>query len=128
RAVRLLARTADSLVSDVAAPLLEFDLASIGPTDGALNVDAVAELGKRIEQVAPAAQDAQIRLVAEGIDTKNLLPPLQTPVTQVESTLSTAADVLRRLAVLSPRLPHMLGADAPQNYLVLVQNTAEMRT
>ena len=128
RAVRLLARTADSLVSDVAAPLLEFDLSSIGPTDGALNVDAVAELGKRIEEVAPAAQDAQIRLIADGIDTTNLLSPLQGPVAQVEGVLNTAADVLRRLAVLSPRLPHMLGADEPQNYLVLVQNSAEMRT
>jgi hypothetical protein len=128
RAVRLLARTADSLVSDVAAPLLEFDLSSIGPTDGALNVDAVAELGKKIEEVAPAAQDAQIRLIADGIDTNNLLGPLQGPVTQVQDVLNQTADVLRRLAVLSPRLPQMLGADTPQNYLVLVQNTAEMRT
>jgi len=128
RAVRLLARTADSLVSDVAAPLLEFDLSSIGPTDGALNVDAVAELGKKIEEVAPAAQDAQIRLIADGVDTENLLGPLQSPVMQVEDVLNTAADVLRRLAVLSPRLPAMLGADKPSNYLVLVQNTAEMRT
>lgn len=128
RAVRLLARTADSLVSDVAAPLLKFDLSSIGPTDGALNVDAVAELGKKIEEVAPAAQDAQIRLIADGIDTNNLLGPLQGPVTQVQDVLNQTADVLRRLAVLSPRLPQMLGADTPRNYLVLVQNTAEMRT
>lgn len=128
RAVRLLARTADSLVSDVAAPLLEFDLSSIGPTDGALNVDAVAELGKKIEEVAPAAQDAQIRLIADGIDTENLLSPLQGPVTQVEDALNMAADVLRRLAILSPQLPDMLGADGPRNYLVMAQNTAEMRT
>ncbi|GGO66255.1 hypothetical protein GCM10010910_25300 [Microbacterium nanhaiense] len=128
RAVRLLARTADSLVSDVAAPLLEFDLSSIGPTDGALNVDAVAELGKKIEEVAPAAQDAQIRLIADGIETDSLLGPLQGPVAQVEDVLGTAADVLRRLAVLSPQLATMLGADEPRNYLVLAQNTAEMRS
>ncbi|MGO3722328.1 DUF4012 domain-containing protein [Microbacterium gubbeenense] len=128
RAVRLLARTADSLMSDVAAPLLEFDLSSIGPVDGALNVDAVAELGKKIEAVAPAAQEAQIRLLADGIETEHLLEPLRGPVTQVEDILNTASDVLRRVAVLSPRLPAMLGADTPQNYLVLVQNTAEMRT
>src|SRR5690606_30600942 len=35
RAVRLLASTADTLVADVAAPLMEFDLSSIGPKDGA---------------------------------------------------------------------------------------------
>ena len=128
RAVRLLARAADSLVSDVAAPLLTFDLSSIGPKDGALNVQAVDELGQLIEQVAPAAQDTQIRLYAEGINTEDLLQPLRAPVTQVEEVLDTAADALRRLAIIAPRLPVMLGADAPSNYLVLVQNTAEMRT
>lgn len=128
RAVRLLANTADSLVANVAAPLLEFDFSSIGPNDGALNVEAVGKLGKKIEQVAPAAQDAQIRLIAEGIDTENLLGPLQGPVKQVEDVLSTAADLLRRVAILSPQLPAMLGADEPRNYLVMAQNTAEMRT
>ena len=35
---------------------------------------------------------------------------------------------MRRLAILSPQLSTMLGADEPRDYLVLVQNTAEMRT
>ncbi|WP_084644199.1 DUF4012 domain-containing protein [Microbacterium gubbeenense] len=128
RAVRLLASAADTLIADVAAPLLEFDLASIGPTDGALNVDAVAQLGKAIEEAAPVAEEAQIRLIAEHIETDALLPPLRGPVAQVSDGLSTLTDLLRRLATLSPRMPAMLGADEPRDYLVLVQNTAEMRT
>jgi len=128
RAVRLLAGAADPLISDVAAPLLEFDLSSIGPTDGALNVGAVAQLGKKIEEVAPVAEQTNIRLIAEGIDADSLLPPLRAPVKQVSDGLSTLGDTMRRLAVLSPQLPTMLGADGPRNYLVLVQNTAEMRT
>lgn len=128
RAVRLLAGAADELISDVAAPLLELDLSSIGPTDGALNVDAVAELGERVEEVAPTAERLQIRLVAEGIETEGLLAPLRGPVDQVLGAIDTVADVMRRVAILSPQLPTMLGADEPRNYLVLVQNTAEMRT
>lgn len=128
RAVRLLAASGDALIADVAAPLLEFDLSSIGPTDGALDVDAVAELGDIIEQVAPAAQRAHLRLVAEGIDSSTLIGPLQSPVSTVVDGLETAADVLRRLAILSPQLPTMLGSEEPRDYLVLVQNTAEMRT
>ena len=128
RAVRVLAGTADDLIENVAAPLLEFDVSSIGPVDGALNVDAVEQLGQKIEEVAPAAEEAQIRLIAQGIDTDELLPPLQGPVAQVSDTLNLAADVLHRVATLAPSLPAMLGADTPANYLVLVQNTAEMRT
>lgn len=128
RAVRLLAGAADPLIADVAAPLLEFDISSIGPNDGALSVDAVAQLGKKIEQVAPVAERTNIGLIAEGIDIDGLLPPLRDPVEQVSDGLSTFADAMRRLAVLSPQLPSMLGADEPRNYLVLVQNTAEMRT
>ncbi|MGO3319201.1 MAG: DUF4012 domain-containing protein [Microbacterium gubbeenense] len=128
RAVRLLAGAADPLVSDVAAPLLEFDIASIGPNDGALNVDAVGELGKKIEQVAPVAEQTNIRLIAEGIAVDDLLPQLRDPVKQVSEGLSTFADAMRRLAILSPQLPSMLGAGEPRDYLVLVQNTAEMRT
>ncbi|MGO1628792.1 MAG: DUF4012 domain-containing protein [Microbacterium sp.] len=128
RAVRLLAAAADAVVSDVAAPLLEFDISSIGPNDGALNVDAVAQLGEKIEQVAPIAEATQMRLIAEGIDFEGLLPALRSPVDQVSSGLSTLADTMRRLATLSPQLPTMLGADEPHDYLVLVQNTAEMRS
>ena len=128
RAVRLLAGTADTLISDVAAPLASFDLSSIGPQDGALNAEAIAELGKTIEQVAPVAEEANIRLIAEGIDQGSLLAPLREPVAQVTDVLGTASDVLRRLAIISPQLPTMLGMDEPRDYLVLVQNTAEMRT
>lgn len=128
RAVRLLAGAGDELIADVAAPLLEFDLSSIGPTDGALNVDAVAELGAVIEGVAPVVESVQIRLIAEGVDASTLIDPLQDPVETVTDGLDTAAEVLRRLAILSPQLPTMLGADEPRDYLVLVQNTAEMRT
>ena len=128
RAVRLVAGAADPLIADVAAPLLEFDIASIGPTDGALNVDAVAELGTKIEQVAPIAEQTNIRLIAEGIEVDDLLAPLRKPVEQVSEGLSTFADAMRRLAILSPQLSTMLGGEGPQNYLVLVQNTAEMRS
>ena len=128
RAVRLVAGAADPLIADVAAPLLEFDIASIGPTDGALNVDAVAELGTKIEQVAPIAEQTNIRLIAEGIEVDDLLAPLRKPVEQVSDGLSAFADAMRRLAILSPQLSTMLGGDSPQNYLVLVQNTAEMRS
>ncbi|MGO1840002.1 MAG: DUF4012 domain-containing protein [Candidatus Microbacterium stercoravium] len=128
RAIRLLARAADTLIADVAAPLLAHDLASIGPTDGALNVDAIARLGATIEQVAPIAEQTDIRLIAEGLDADDLLPPLRKPVEQVSESLSTFADAMRRLAILSPQLSTMLGGEGPQNYLVLVQNTAEMRS
>ena len=89
RAVRLLAAAADPLIADVAAPLLEFDLSSIGPVDGALNVDAVAQLGKKIEQVAPVAEQTNIRVIAEGIAVDDLLPPLREPVEQVSDGLGT---------------------------------------
>lgn len=128
RTVRLLAAAADELVSDVAAPLLEFDLSSLGPSDGALNVNAVASLGKEVEEVAPTAEQLRIRLIAEGIDVDHLLAPLQGPVDQALDAIDLAADALRRVAILSPQLPTMLGADEPRNYMVLVQNTAEMRT
>ncbi len=128
RAIRLLSASADDLVGDVAAPLLQADLTSIGPVDGVLNVDAVRDVGNVLAEVGPAAQQVHLRLIAAGLDTDKLLEPLQGPAGQAVDAISLVSDLLARFAVLGPHLPTMIGADEPRNYLVLVQNTAEARS
>lgn len=127
RAVRVLASTADDLIES-ASPLLEFDFASLGPNDGALNLDAVDELGSIVAEVAPEIDKTNVRLVAQGVDTSALLTPLRGPAETVVESVDTAAQVARRFAMIAPQLSDMLGAESPQNYLLLVQNNAEART
>ncbi len=76
--------------------------------------DALANLTAHIA----AAQAALDR-----IDAATLIAPLSTPVDQGQDALALAAVGLQ----LAPSLPALLGFDGPRTYLLLVQNSQELR-
>ncbi|WP_456286956.1 DUF4012 domain-containing protein [Microbacterium sp. JZ70] len=124
--VRLAAAAGDELVRDALTPFASVNLAALGPTNGAVNLDAVRSLAEPVSQAAVATERVQIDLLA--IDTSTLLAPVESAVGQLTGAVETLWPTLVRLDGLMPHLPTMLGADGPRNYIVIVQNNAEART
>lgn len=126
QSVRLAATAADDLVQKALKPFATVDITSIGPENGAVNLDAVRALAEPTSEAAAATEKVQIDLSA--INTETLLSPVASAVGQLTSAVETLWPTLVRLDDLMPHLPTMLGAEGPRNYLVVVQNNAEART
>lgn len=128
RAVRALTTAGDDVVSKAVVPLAEFDMSASESSEGRLDVSMLSSLADTVTEVAPEVQDAFIHLVAEGIDQDKLVGPLQQPFATAYDGLASASDIARRVGIIAPEIPTMLGAESPRNYLVLVQNNAEARS
>ncbi|WP_129788062.1 DUF4012 domain-containing protein [Promicromonospora panici] len=98
--------------------------AAFAPHDGRIDLEP-------LQQVAPDMQraDQSIGYARERVDGLGgtMLPPVSDAVEQLSGALTelrmTSATAARAAAVI----PSMLGADEPQDWLVLVQNPAEPR-
>lgn len=120
---------ADSVITGVGGPLLgTYDLFASGaaaPKDGVLDVAQLREASSGIASASLTTKRALSQL--EAIDKRNLLPEISEPLDEVTRMLQDASGPLNAAAELSGLLPSMLGSDEPRNYLVLVQNNAEIR-
>ncbi|WP_240793074.1 DUF4012 domain-containing protein [Arthrobacter crystallopoietes] len=119
---------ADVVVS-AAAPLME----SLGPggLDAFLPKDGKVEL-QPLEELAPKLTRASATVSAayeslEQIDGDQLLPQLSEPLGQATSALEGFQGALNGAASAAGILPALLGGEGDRNYLVLVQNNAEVR-
>ena len=108
RGVRLAAQSLDTLVNDVAIPVLATD-----PATGSL-ITQILDVAK--------AQAPRIGQLAEEIDevqrSTSLIGPVRGGVDQVAEVMAAAAPAVELL-------PTLLGADGPRNYLLVFQNNAE---
>lgn len=128
-AITEVALSADDLVDRAAKPILSvsktLDWRSLTPVDGKLNVEPIAAASPKIVSAANTIELTYSRL--SRIDPTVLIPQVAAPL--IESTRSL--DEIRRAASTaadaSKILPDMLGAEGPRNYLVLIQNNAEVR-
>lgn len=93
--------------------------------DGSVDLDLLAEVSPRLDDLAAAAGQAAGRLAR--IDPDAVRPELAVPLRQATIELGDAALVLADAADVARRLPPMLGADGTRDWLVLLQNPAESR-
>ena len=121
------AAAVDTLAADVAAPLIpiaqSLDLSAMaGPSvDLAPLAAAAPVLAEARDAVAPAR--AQVR----AIDTAATLPFIREAVDELTGLVETTANTVESLDRAATLLPTMLGGSEPRNYLLLVQNSAELR-
>jgi hypothetical protein len=121
------AAVVDAMATHVAEPLLPFtdtlDFASVaGPA-----VDLAP-----LTAAAPALSDARevmepLRSRMLSLDTGAVLPFVRDAVVELENLVGTTADTVASLDRAATLLPAMLGADESRSYLMLVQNSAELR-
>lgn len=128
-AVSEVAVSADDVVSRAVAPLVgkfeTLDWEALTPADGKVDLAPLEEASPSLNSAANTVQLSFDRLAA--IDAGGLMPQVAGPLTQATEALSEASVALNNAAAAAAVLPPMLGADESRNYLVLIQNSAEVR-
>lgn len=129
-AVREVADIADDVASDALTPMLDvadgFDLAGLGLSGGTIDLAPFAEIEAPLGEASAALSAAQSR--AQRIDADATLPPLADAVREMRASVSQAATAVGALHGASVLLPSMLGADGPRDYVLAMQNNAELRS
>ncbi|WP_120493215.1 DUF4012 domain-containing protein [Microbacterium phyllosphaerae] len=129
-AVADVAEIADDVAADALVPVLEaageLDLASLGLSGGVIDLAPFAQIEPSLADASATLSSAEDR--ALGIDADATLPPLADAVREMRSTVTQAATVVGSLHGAAALLPTMLGAEGPRNYVLAMQNNAELRS
>lgn len=124
-AVRQIAIAIDDLAHQAFPALVRVDLGGLVPRDGRLDLAGLGGLSAELARVDAAVQRTRADLAT--VDGERL-------VKQVRLALETLRGELDRLAAMTSAaeragrlLPPLLGADGPRRYLLVSQNSAELR-
>lgn len=124
-----LATSAVDLVDGAAVPMLgtmsSLSIDALTPVNGRLDFTSLSLAAPNIVSAAKTVEATHDRLAS--IDDSQLLHEVADPLSRAVETLNDTQQTLSVAADASRILPDMLGADGPKNYLVLVQNNAEIR-
>lgn len=128
-AVTAIVLSADDVIHGALTPLVSTygstaweDLA---PEAGRIHTATLQQASPILGTAARTVQLSRDRLAA--IDQSALLPQIADPLGKALATLNEARSALNAAASAAKLLPPMLGMDGPRNYLVLIQNSAEVR-
>ena len=128
-AVRELASVTNSIMTDVASPLIgvagSLDPTSFAPQDGAINLQPLIAAGPAV-LAADAGVSTAITAVA-AIDTSGTIEQIGAVKDQIETLLAELKPITESLGNVVPMLPLALGSEAPRTYVVMFQNNAESR-
>ena len=120
---------ADDLVNLAAAPLVKvfdsLDWKTLTPTHGSVNLQPLSAAAPSIVSAARTIELSYERL--ENIDTSALLPQVAQPFDKAKTQLADARTALNTAGNAAQLIPAMMGSQGPRNYLLLVQNPAEIR-
>lgn len=121
--------TAEDVAAGALAPLIgiakSWHPSDLAPVNGRVHLDPIQDISPQLVNAANTVRLSYDRLSA--IDTTRLLPDIVEPLSQATTNLAEANTVLSSASSSARLLPHMLGADGERNYLLLIQNSAEVR-
>ncbi|WP_243399663.1 DUF4012 domain-containing protein [Arthrobacter glacialis] len=121
--------TADDLIQLAAKPLLgtfqSLDWNALTPADGAVGLEAINSAAPNVVSAANTVQLSYDRLA--DIDKSKLVPQIAEPLSTAEQQLSDLRGTLNVASSTVRLLPAMLGSADARNYLLLIQNSAEIR-
>jgi hypothetical protein len=128
-AVAEVARTADDVANLALTPLVKayssLDWESLLPSNSGTDLGPLQAASPRVSSAANAVQLSADRL--NQIDASQLLPQVSEPLSQAREQLQGVSGALNAAADAARIAPGMLGAEAPRNYLLIIQNNAESR-
>lgn len=128
-AISEVARSADDVATLGLAPLVKvldtLDWESLLPNSSGTDLEPLKAASPSVSSAANAVRLSADRL--ERIDASRLLPQVAEPLSAARVQLKEVSTTLDAAATASEIAPGMLGADAPRNYLLMVQNNAEIR-
>ncbi|RDV09364.1 DUF4012 domain-containing protein [Arthrobacter sp. RT-1] len=128
-AVRELTVAADEIAKSAAKPLLSvlssLDVNALTPVEGRFDLEPLRAASPTIVSAATTVELSRSRL--REIDQSNLVGEVAVPLSETITTLDTLGRNLDTASQVSRILPSMMGANETRDYLVLVQNNAELR-
>ena len=128
-AVRQLAAVTESVITDVAGPLVavagKIDPASFAPKDGAIDIKPLTEAIPAVTQASAGLKSAAARVMA--IDSSGTISQVVAAKKKLSTLLASVAPAVATLSSILPLLPPALGSDAPRTYVLMFQNNAEAR-
>lgn len=129
-AMREVAEIADRVSEDAVATVVdiagEIDLANLGLNGSKIDLVPLPTVRDTLATADGALSAAEAE--AQQIDADTTLPPLADAVQEMRGTISEYATIIGALHGASVLLPSMLGADGPRDYVVVMQNNADVRS
>ncbi|MDO9398750.1 MAG: DUF4012 domain-containing protein, partial [Herbiconiux sp.] len=128
-AVRTITHSVSDVVDGAVVPAValgdSLSPAVFKPVDGAVNLAAIQSVMPVLDSAGTALTGARNDI--SGLKTDSLIGPVKTAVTQINDLVSEVEPAIATAKSLAPVLPALLGADGPRNYLLVFQNSAEVR-
>ncbi len=128
-AVRTIADAASALVSGAVVPLVTVaqtvNLSDLKPIDGHIDTTTLQAASAQLLAAATVAQ--RVTSQVDDLDQSGLLPPLATAVNGASSVLNKLTDRVTAISNVALLLPDMVGTSGQRNFIVVVQNNAEVR-
>ena len=116
-----------SAIADVLPDLTAAGAGLAAPADGALiSPTALAAAEAPLRAADDVIQDAAASLA--GIDTASLIPQVADGVNELRDVVTLIAPATGAVTNAAAVLPSMLGGDGERSILVMIQNSAELRT
>ncbi|UTT68802.1 DUF4012 domain-containing protein [Arthrobacter sp. DNA4] len=129
RAASEAATSADDVVRLGAAPMVDvlqtLDWSALAPNKNGVDLVPLADANPKIAAAAEAVRQSADRI--DGIDVDKLLPEIKKPLEEARTELRSLRRVVGVAADAAALAPDMMGAQAPRNYLLIIQNNAEAR-
>ncbi len=119
-------RTVSQQLATVAGSVVDPVLDAAGSLQERRDPRALADTSEPLAKASAAMLAA--RDAVDAVDADALVPPLADGVTRLRGALNTGAGVVEGFAQAGAVAPGLLGADGPREILVMLQNTAEVRT
>jgi hypothetical protein len=128
--VRQLVGVVNDLARDAIIPLSAvaggISVDDFRPTNGTVDVAPLVNMQPSIAEAAAAITAAQHQVAR--IDTNGTIGAVVSATAELQSRVDEAARSITAVDKAVRIVPAMLGADGPRNYLLLVQNPAELRS
>lgn len=128
-AVRTVVDSISDVVDDAVVPAVALgDTLSpsiFKPVDGTVNLAAIQTVLPVLDTAGTALTSANTAV--SGIKTDSLIGPVKDAVTQVGKLVGDVEPAIATAKALAPVLPELLGANGPRNYLLVFENSAEVR-
>jgi hypothetical protein len=127
RGVAVVSRVVDNLAHSPATDLVgkHSALDSLVPTNSRFDLKAIASLQKPVSQADTELAAAEQQLNA--VDPSGFISKLRSKYVDLQQQVDEAAAGVKSADTALQVLPDMLGASGPRNYLLVVQNNAEIR-
>ncbi|WP_311379693.1 DUF4012 domain-containing protein [Arthrobacter sp. ISL-48] len=123
------ARSADDVANLGLEPLVKvyssLDWDSLLPNSSGTNFGPLQAASPSVSSAAHAVRLSADRL--NQIDVSRLLPQVSEPVIRARDQLQDVTGALDAAADAAQIVPGMLGAEGPRNYVLMIQNNAEIR-